>query len=156
MFYRLFKLQVILVLVLTAFFAAVPNTSFAAEQPNEVFGCNVGDPSMENPPDQLKAIACVIQVGFNVVVLSAGAVFAIMGALTAIKLSLSQGDPKALEAAKGTFTNLVLGFIIVIGVYTLFYLILGIFGVHKNLFESLTSPDETGAIDILTNWIKSN
>lgn len=98
------------------------------------------------------AIICPIARFLNVLVLSAAAVFVVFILLSAIKYALSQGDPKALMASQQTLTTTVIGFFIVIGVYTLLTIIKNVLGLTSspilNPFEVLT----TNLRDLLTKF----
>jgi len=101
------------------------------------------------------AIICPIVRIMNVLVLSAGAVFVVFIFVSAIKYALSQGDPKALQAAQQTLTTTIIGFIIVIGVWTILTIITNVFGFNsailnpfgtlndslKELFQELSISD---------------
>jgi hypothetical protein len=84
-----------------------------------------------NAPSPM-AILCPVVRTLNVLVLSAGAIFVIFVFISAIKYALSQGDPKALQASQQTLTTAVIGFIVVIGVYTLLTIIKNVLGLKDN------------------------
>ncbi len=58
-----------------------------------------------------------------------------------ISLMLSQGDPKAMQAAQAKITNAIIGFVIVFIAYWLVQIIASIFGLTeiKNIFTPKTS-----------------
>lgn len=74
-------------------------------------------------PPELQQIAVVVSRVFNFFVLSVGVVLVALIFVSSIKFAMAQGDPKAVEGAKKTLTYAVLGFILVVGVYTLLILI---------------------------------
>ncbi len=78
------------------------------------------------------AIICPVARLLNVLVLSAGAFFVVFIFVSAIKYALSQGDPKALQASQQTLTTAVVGFIIIIGVYTILTIIKNVLGLTGN------------------------
>lgn len=78
------------------------------------------------------AILCPVARFLNVLVLSAGAVFVIFVFFAAIKYAMSQGDPKALQGSQQTLTTAVIGFFVVIGVWTLLTVIKNVLGLTDN------------------------
>ena len=78
------------------------------------------------------AIICPIVRLLNVLVLSAGAFFVAFVFIAAIKYALSQGDPKALQASQQTLTTAVIGFLVIIGVYTILTIIKNVLGLQGN------------------------
>lgn len=83
------------------------------------------------------AIICPIVRLLNVFVLSAGAFFVLFVFISAIKYALAQGDPKALEASKQTLTMAVVGFLVIIGVYTILTIVKNVLGLADN---PITNP----------------
>lgn len=86
-----------------------------------------GDFFTDEPPDLVSLLVVIGRV-FNVLVLSVGVVFVAMLFLSAYKFSISQGDPKGIEGAKKTLTHALIGFLVVVGVYSLLYLIVSSLG----------------------------
>lgn len=76
------------------------------------------------------AILCPIVRIVNVVMLSSAVFFVIFIFMASIKYSLSQGDPKALEASKQTLINSVLGFLLIVGSWTILRIIVNILGLN--------------------------
>jgi hypothetical protein len=85
----------------------------------------------EEPPDLIELLIVVARV-FNILVFSAGVVFVAMLFLSAYKFSISQGDPKGIEGAKKTLTHALIGFLIVVGAYSLLSLIVASLGGYES------------------------
>lgn len=85
----------------------------------------------EGAPSPL-AIICPLVRYLNIVLFASAAVFVMMIFATAIKYALAQGDPKALQGAKGTLTWAILGFIVIIGVFTLLVIFKNVLGLKDN------------------------
>ena len=83
------------------------------------------------------AIFCSIASFFNVIAMGAGAIFVIMIFVGSIKLSMAQGDPKALEGAKTTITHAIVGFLLILGYYLVVQIIKGVLGINNSV---LTDP----------------
>jgi len=93
---------------------------------------NVIEPDISNIGP---VISNVLSALFGLIGLIAG----INMLLTGIKLASSQGDPKALAAAKARFTWAVLGFLIAIGVFTIIRLVGSLVGF--NFFPIVLNTD---------------
>lgn len=78
------------------------------------------------------AIICPIVRLMNVIMLSSAAIFVMFIFAGSIKYALSQGDPKSLEAAKQTLITSVLGFIIIVGSWTILRIIVNILGLKES------------------------
>ena len=76
------------------------------------------------------AIICPVARLLNVFVLSAGVFFILFVFVSALKYAVSLGDPKALQASKQTLTMAIVGFLIVIGVYTIINIIKNVLGLE--------------------------
>lgn len=82
---------------------------------------------------------------FNIAMLCVGGVLVLMIAYGAFKASMSLGDPKGLEAAKATWVNALIGAFIVLGVFVIFNIVLGFFGISDTfksgigIFDQFTS-----------------
>lgn len=75
----------------------------------------------------------------NVLVYFSGAVFLIMVFISAYKYALAQGDPKGLQGAKDTLTLAIVGFIVVVGGFTLVKILLAAFGLNPDLLNPVAS-----------------
>jgi len=80
-----------------------------------------------NLPDFVDSFGRIL----NVAVAVGGLVLVIMIAYGVWKSSMALGDPRGLEGAKQTWSYAIFGFFIVVGVYTLFIIISGIFGISS-------------------------
>lgn len=69
----------------------------------------------------------------NLVVSVSGVAFIIMLVIAGLKYATSQGDPKGLQGAKDTLTLAIVGFLLVIGVFTLITILLNAFGLNEDL-----------------------
>lgn len=85
----------------------------------------------EGAPSPL-AIICPLIRYLNIILFASAAVFVMMVFATAIKYSLAQGDPKALQGAKGTLTWAIVGFIVIIGVFTMLIIFKNVLGLKDN------------------------
>ncbi len=85
----------------------------------------------EGAPSPL-AIICPLVRYLNVILYASAAMFVMMIFATAIKYALAQGDPKALQGAKGTLTWAIIGFIVIIGVFTLLVIFKNVLGLKDN------------------------
>lgn len=119
------KLSLYLLVILFTLLAAYPTDKANAA------GCGFGEISnVSTAKTQLvTGVPCLIGKALDVVVLSSGVVFVIMIFYSGIKLSLSQGDAKGIQGVKLTLTWAVVGFVAVIGVYTIKNIAFGVFGV---------------------------
>ncbi len=136
--YRIFnKLKIFSFLI--AISVAFTRVSYAA------FTC----PVTTNPYPTLDQLSCPIERGLEVLIYSSGAVFLGIVFYSAIKYSLSQGDPKALQGSQQTLTWGVIGFLIIVFVVSLANIIAAIFG------ASLSTTIQ-GAIQSLLTWIADN
>ena len=68
------------------------------------------------------AIVCILARVINALLLSSGAAFIIVIIYGGIKLSIAQGDPKALGAGKDTLTQGVIGFLVILFLFSLLYI----------------------------------
>jgi len=110
---RLFKK-----ILLGSFFTiAVLAMSVWAPQPVYAIECSI-DTSLVAGSPELAQIGCPILSLLNIGILASGAVFVIMVFLTAYKYAMSQGDPKGISGAHLTLTYAVIGFIVVMGLFT--------------------------------------
>lgn len=82
------------------------------------------------------AIICPVVRLLNVLVLSAAAIFVIFIFITSIKYAMSQGDPKALQASAQTLKTAIIGFFLVIGVYTILTIIKNVLGLEGEFFPN--------------------
>lgn len=79
------------------------------------------------------AILCPLVRYLNLILYASAAVFVIMVFLSAIKYALSQGDPKALQGAKGSLTWAIIGFLVIIGVFTMLVILKNVLGLEDNV-----------------------
>lgn len=86
------------------------------------------------PPHPLQ-ILCPLKRGLNVAIAFVGVVLPIMIVIGGIKLALAVGDPKGLEAARGTWTWAIIGSIVILGFFTIMLIISRLLGID-NLFAS--------------------
>lgn len=119
--------------------------------PRPAFAACIREVTKTDPANQLLDIVCPLSQIFNIVVLSGGSIFVIMVFYSAIKFALSQGDAKAIEASKMALTWAVIGFIIVICIYVIYFIILGILGIDKSSVLNLQRQ-----IEILLDWVTNN
>ncbi len=117
-----------------SFFAQ--NTAYAVRSDYANLCTELESTSWSGAPHPV-AIICPIVRLLNVFVLSAGAFFVLFVFISAIKYALSQGDPKALEASKQTLTMAVVGFLVIIGVYTILTILKNVLGLADN---PITNP----------------
>ena len=91
------------------------------------------------PGNQLLQLPCALGRVLNVLVLSAGVILGIIIAQASFKLSIAQGDAKAIQSAQQKLTWGVVGFLIIIGIYSISFIIAQILGVtaSANPFEQL-------------------
>jgi len=66
--------------------------------------------------------------GFNILLLSAGAVFIGYVILSAYKFASAEGDSKAVQGAKQSLTHAVIGLLIVVGVFSINIIVINILG----------------------------
>ena len=67
----------------------------------------------------LAAIACPLASAFNALIGLAAAVFVVFILIASYRYSNSIGDPKAAAGAKKTLTFSIIGFLIIIGIFTI-------------------------------------
>lgn len=113
---------------LCALLAAVIITALNTQPANAAINCNLQPliSSGEEPsPSQL---LCPIARGLNLIVLISGAIFTIMLGIAAFKYAMAQGDPKGLQGAKDTLVLAVMGFVVVLFLFSISIIIGNIFG----------------------------
>lgn len=127
--HQVFKRVTFLVLLAVALFG-LDRSAFAVV--NDIYQDACGElesTTWEGAPSPM-AIICPVVRFLNVLVLSAGAFFVAFVFISAIKYALSQGDPKALQASQQTLTTAVIGFLVIIGVYTILTIIKNVLGLQ--------------------------
>jgi heme/copper-type cytochrome/quinol oxidase subunit 2 len=92
-------------------------------------GCQIGDPAA------LKDLECVFANIVAAILFLAGIVLFVMLIVGGFKYLTSGGDPKAVEAAKGTITSAIAGLIIIILAYVILLIIAKITGVDVTQFK---------------------
>lgn len=117
--------------------AIIPCSALALDCSYDPRNSSAKDPS-------LAQIVCPFSRFFNVLVYSSGAVFVIVMLYGAIKLGISLGDPKGYQAAQLTWNYGVLGFLIIVGFFLIFNIIMGFVGVTGyNPFDQIASAIKT-------------
>lgn len=91
-------------------------------------------------PPLMSQIVCPFLRVFNFVILAAGVAFTVMIVYGGIKISTAVGDPKAMEQGKQTWVYAVVGVAVVLGFFTIFFIILGLVGVGGGCFSSPMAP----------------
>lgn len=74
------------------------------------------------------AIVCPVVRILNIMMIMGGVTLVVMILFAAYRFSTSTGDPKAIKGAQNTLTYSIMGFLIVIGVYTIMRILVAIFG----------------------------
>lgn len=95
-------------------------------------------------PTSLESIAGLLAKGVNVAAWGSGAIFLVMLFITAIKYSMSQGDPKGLEGAKNTLTYAIFGFLVALSFFTISSIIVKGLGLGEGLISSPTKSMTEG------------
>ena len=126
--YPLFKKLTVFAYILLI--CAILNVSHA-----QTVAGTCGSIDIDNPSPL--AIICPFVKVFNVAVLGAGGLLVIIIIYGAIKLAMSLGDPKGYQAAQQTWFWGVIGFAVIVGAYSLIYILdkilgLGIVGAGPN------------------------
>jgi len=85
----------------------------------------------------LSDLVLVFNRVYNTAILSAGAVFIIWMIISAIRYMAAGGDEKAIEAARGSLTHALLGFVLVLGAYAII-----------NILGNLLGPVITGGTPV--------
>lgn len=88
------------------------------------------------------AILCPIARLLNVFIYSAAAFFVAFIFIAAIKYALSQGDPKALQASQQTLTMALIGFLVIIGAWTILTIVKNIFGLEDGILNPFATLSE--------------
>ncbi len=115
-FFSLFSQKYLsLTLILFGFLCLFPDKAYAQ------FNCTVSD------PPALSELACPITTGINYLLGAVGFAFIIITLYGSIKYSLSEGDSKAIEAAKKSLTWGLIGFVAVLGAVSLINILIRIF-----------------------------
>jgi hypothetical protein len=107
--------------------------------------------SWEGAPSPL-AIICPMVRYLNIIVYASAAVFVIMIFAGAIKFSLAQGDPKAIQGAKGSLTWAVIGFIVIIGVFTMLTIFKNVLGLKDNPIADPVGAINRNLMDLLNRF----
>jgi len=128
--YQLFKYIFIILLV---FFSASP--AYAGY-------CDNYDP---DEPTLSNFLCPVVRI-VNVVVGVAGVLLIALIVFGGIKLSMSFGDPKGLAGATLSWTWMVIGFLIIVGFFVIYMIVVNLFGI-----DSFSSPDGIFS-EILLRW----
>jgi hypothetical protein len=123
-----YSVFVVTIIVLATLFSEPAN---AAPAEYEAKCGELENVTWEQAPSPL-AMLCPIVRYLNVLLFASAAVFVMMVFVSAIKYSLSQGDPKALQGAKGALTWTIIGFIVVIGVFTMLVILKNVLGLKDN------------------------
>lgn len=120
----------------------------------EVFAGGTNEPVDTN---QLGSLVGVFERILSYAMGVSGAVLVIMIAYGVWKSSMALGDPRGLEGAKQTWTYAIFGFFVVVGVFVIFAIISGIFGISidplglfggiRSALESLTGLPQTHRIN---------
>ncbi len=140
MLHQTFKTLTLFVVCMTVF---VGLTNPAHAGVNNVYQSTCAElesTNWEKAPSPM-AILCPIARLMNVFVYSAAAFFVMFVFVAAIKYALSQGDPKALQASQQTLTMALVGFLVVIGVWTILTILKNILGLDAgilNPFDTLS------------------
>jgi hypothetical protein len=101
------------------------------------------DPAQD--PPALSDIACPIEAAINYLLIAVGFAFIIMLLYGSLKFALSEGDSKAIEAAKKTLTWGFIGFFAVLAAVSIINISIRIFVGNKKvdtlqrLIESITN-----------------
>lgn len=111
--------------------------------------CNL-DPNNNNSGSvpTTEQILCPILKGINVAIILAGVTFIVMLGYAVVKLALSLGDPKGFQLSQRAAAFAVIGFIIVLGAFTIISIISNTFGL--GLTFDITTIIETKLNDMLT------
>lgn len=131
--YQTFKKTLITLVLTLTLFANFSGVAYAQD-------CDIGD---EPTPVQ---IVCPLQKTLVVIYYSSGAFFLIMVFVTSYKFSTSQGDPKAMQAAKQSLTYTVLGFVLTITTFAITFFI-------GRQFDSPSLADPNSPFTSLTTGI---
>ena len=107
--------------------------------------------TLDKAPSPL-AILCPLVRFLNVLLLASAAVFVMYVFLSAIKFAMSQGDPKALQGAKGSLTWAVIGFIVIIGVFAMLVIIKNVLGLKDNPILDPIGALNDNLIKLLDNF----
>lgn len=128
MTYQAFRKLIKLVLIQITIFALLLQPVYALD-------CDI--PTDDDPsPVQ---ILCPIVKALNVIILIGGAVFVIILFLTAYKFAMSQGDPKAMQGARDTGIYAVIGFLIVISVFTILKMMQVMLGLDTGILNPMAN-----------------
>ena len=105
----------------------------------------------EGAPSPL-AILCPMVRYLNLILYASAAVFVIMIFAGAIKFALAQGDPKAIQGAKGSLTWAVVGFIVIIGVFTMLVIFKNVLGLKDNPIADPVGAINRNLMDLLNRF----
>ena len=121
----------ILVLAILASFAT-PHNVYAID-PDYTKACaELETQTWDSPPSPM-AIICPIARLLNVFIFASAAIFVMLILVSSVKYGMAQGDPKAMQGAKQTLTTAVIGFIVIIGAFTILAILRGVLGLKNNL-----------------------
>lgn len=95
------------------------------------------------------ALICILARVINAFILFAGVVMVIMVAYSGIKLATSFGDTKGFAGARNTWTYIVIGSLIVIGVFALILIVANLLGINFTGPNSLVVEIEEFLINLL-------
>lgn len=77
------------------------------------------------------AIVCIIARVINVFILFVGIVLIVMIAYSAIKLSLTLGDPKGFKGVQSTWQYIIIGTFVVLGFFAIFRIVTHVLGISN-------------------------
>ena len=131
------KLAVVLKRLLLLFISSTPLIYVKAAFAQEAFDPGTGE--ISKGAATIKGFEKIFSNLITVALEFAGIILFIMFLVAGFKYTTSQGDPKALEGAKGTLTHAIIGLIILI-LATVFLSIIGVVTGVNTLNFKVTQP----------------
>ena len=144
---QFFKLKAVLSKVLPIIIFAISLIVTSTANVANAITCDTerikeGDPHLTD-------IVCPIIQTINIFVFSAGLIFIIYVVFAAYKYYTSMGDPKAAMGAQKTLTTALMGFFLIIGVFTILYLIANLLGIDTAIINPFDKIQES--LDIIVH-----
>jgi len=141
--------------LLVSLFFLTPNV-YAVPMSPTPYSCpsivDWGSGSGDADPPSIAAIICPLLRVVNIALYSSSLVFAIMAAYGGIKMSQSLGDPKGFQGAKDTIFYAFLGFLAVLGSFSIVGIAAGMVGINASSPQGIVNTFYASLVNLLSNF----
>lgn len=108
---------------------------FTLTFPSPAYAADWGAGCAEGDVATIKGLECAFSNFVSVILAFAGIILFVMFIVSGFRYLVSGGDPKAVEAAKGTLTQAILGLVILVLAFLILVLIKQITGANVTEFK---------------------